>query len=614
MGDVKQGNEGIFITGKIGNANTTILVDTGSSVTIINPKLLREVDLENRSDLVITESSLRLKSAKGDDIPVVGECTLSIFLGNFEYFHNVVVAEIENSCILGVDFMSKFACGICMKQRLFRIQGVEIPYFSDQSEITECSRIVLSEDLVVPPNCEFVAPARVESPNFYRGPAIVEPVEKFMEKKNVLVAKSLVKVSGESVPLRFLNFSCESLKLYKGSVVATIERVEDVDVENADTEVVRSVCYRDEGDPSALPDHLEQIIDKVHESISVEEKQKLANFLKEYQSSFSCSSSDMGKTDLVKHSINTGNARPIKQPPRRIPLAKMAEVRREIDDMLEREVIETSDSPWSSPIVLVKKKDGTIRFCIDYRKINDVTVKDSYPIPRIDTTLDALSGAKWFSTIDLKSGYWQVEMKPEDKPKTAFSIPGGGHWQFLKMPFGLCNAGATFERLMERVLSNLSWKVCLVYLDDIIILSKTFDEHLENLTQVFERLKGANLKMNPKKCILLQKEVSCLGDTVSEEGVIHVVATDPPQIEEIKHEPIHRSINEVPSHRGPCLYHWNLIDKARPLYNLMEKNIEFVWNKDCNKAFDKFRRALISTPFSIPQGGKIVYPRYGPVV
>lgn len=397
-------------------------------------------------------------------------------------------------------------------------------------------------------------------------------------------------------------------------MVATIERVEDVDVENADTEVVRSVCYRDEGDPSALPDHLEQIIDKVHESISVEEKQKLANFLKEYQSSFSCSSSDMGKTDLVKHSINTGNARPIKQPPRRIPLAKMAEVRREIDDMLEREVIETSDSPWSSPIVLVKKKDGTIRFCIDYRKINDVTVKDSYPIPRIDTTLDALSGAKWFSTIDLKSGYWQVEMKPEDKPKTAFSIPGGGHWQFLKMPFGLCNAGATFERLMERVLSNLSWKVCLVYLDDIIILSKTFDEHLENLTQVFERLKGANLKMNPKKCILLQKEVSCLGDTVSEEGVIHVVATDPPQIEEIKHEPIHKSINEVPSHRGPCLYHWNLIDKARPLYNLMEKNIEFVWNKDCNKAFDKFRRALISTPFSIPKGGKIVYSRYGPVV
>lgn len=149
-------------------------------------------------------------------------------------------------------------------------------------------------------------------------------------------------------------------------------------------------------------------------------------------------------------------------------------------------------------IVLVKKKDGSIRFCIDYRKLNDVTIKDSYPIPRMNSTLDALAGAKWFSTIDLKSGYWQVKMDPDDKPKTAISNPGGGHWQLLNMPFGLCNAGATFERLMEKVLFNLSWKIRMVYLDDIIILSHTFDEHIINLKQVFDRLKGANLKMNPK--------------------------------------------------------------------------------------------------------------------
>ena len=208
----------------------------------------------------------------------------------------------------------------------------------------------------------------------------------------------------------------------------------------------------------------------------------------------------------------------------------MAEANREIDDMLEKGVIETSDSPWSSPIVLVKMKDWTIRFCIDFRKLNDVTIKDSYPIPRIDTTLDALSGSKWFSTIDFKSGYWQVKMKPSDKPKTAFSIPGGRHWQFTKIPFGLCNAGATFERLMERVLSNLSWKVCLVYLDDIIILSKDFKEHLDNLRQVFIRLEQANLKMNPKKCILLQKEVSFFGHIVNKKGI----ATDPSKLEAIK--------------------------------------------------------------------------------
>lgn len=167
--------------------------------------------------------------------------------------------------------------------------------------------------------------------------------------------------------------------------------------------------------------------------------------------------------------------------------------------MLEKGVIETSNSPWSFPIVLVRKKDGSIRFCFDYRKLDNLTLKDSYPIPRIDKTLDALSGSKWFSTIDLKSGYWQVKMAPEEKPKTVFSIPGGGTWQFLNMPFGLCNAGATFERLMEKVLSNLSWKICMLYLDDIIILSKKFDEHIENLRQVFERFKSANLKMNSKK-------------------------------------------------------------------------------------------------------------------
>jgi hypothetical protein len=155
----------------------------------------------------------------------------------------------------------------------------------------------------------------------------------------------------------------------------------------------------------------------------------------------------------------------------------MGEVEKEINNMLDKGVIETSNYPWSSPIVLVRKKDGSIRFCIDYRKLNDVTIKDCYPIPRIDTTLDALSGSKWFSTIDLKSRYWQIKMDPLDKPKTAFSISGGGHWQFLNMAFGLCNTGATFERLLEKVLLNLSWKICMVYLDDII-LSKTFDKHI----------------------------------------------------------------------------------------------------------------------------------------
>lgn len=166
--------------------------------------------------------------------------------------------------------------------------------------------------------------------------------------------------------------------------------------------------------------------------------------------------------------------------------------------MLAKRVIEESDSPWSSPIVLVNKKENSIRFCIDFRKLNEITTKDNHSIPRIESTLDALSGSKYYSTIDLKSGYLQVKVAEEDKPKTTFSIPGGGRWNFNVMPFGLCNAGATFKRLMEKLLSNLSWATCMVYLDDIIVLASDFSQHLNNLEELLRDLRMQTLKLTLK--------------------------------------------------------------------------------------------------------------------
>ena len=183
--------------------------------------------------------------------------------------------------------------------------------------------------------------------------------------------------------------------------------------------------------------------------------------------------------------------------------------------MLDRGVIEPCQSSWASPVVLVTKKDGSTRFCVDYCKVNEITRKDAYPLPPRDDTLDALRGSQYFSTLDLYSGYWQVKMDPKDINKTAFVTR---QWLFHFM-VGLCNAPATFEQLMELVLSGLNWKICLIYLDDVIVYGGNFYDALDRLKIVWQRIREANLKLKPSKCCLMRDRVPFLGHYVSRKGV-----------------------------------------------------------------------------------------------
>ena len=230
------------------------------------------------------------------------------------------------------------------------------------------------------------------------------------------------------------------------------------------------------------------------------------------------------------------------------------------------------------PLIL---RDGTTRFCIDYRKLNQVTLPDSHPLPRIDDTLDALGGSTWFSTLDLKNGFRQVSIAEEDRPKTAFSIPGSGLWQWRVLPFGLINSPSVFERLMERVFAGLTYLILLLYLDDIILFSKTFEEHLANLRLVLDRLKAANLKLNPKKCSLLCTKVSFLGHEVSEKGL----STDLATVEAVRDWPQPKSPTEVRQFVGLASYYRKFIPYfatiCKPLHRLTEKNSSFIWNDQC---------------------------------
>ena len=352
-----------------------------------------------------------------------------------------------------------------------------------------------------------------------------------------------------------------------------------------------------------LPEYLEDLYSRSSVSLPENDKQKLKTLLIKYKAVFAKSNDDLGCTNIIEHKIDTRGATPIRQPPRRLPLAKRQTERDEIKKMLDRGVIEPSVSEWSSPVVLLTKKDGSTRFAIDYRKINEVIKKDSFPLPRIDDCLDALGGSVYFSCMDLNQGFLQMSVAQEDREKTAFAT-SLGLFQFLRLPFGLVTAPSEFSRLMGEVLRGLQWLECLVYMDDIIVPSSTVDENLTRLEHVFQRLITAKLKLKPKKCVFFQKSVKVLGHVVSADGV----HTDEEKISAVKQWPIPTSAKQLKSFLGLATYYKRFVPDfskiAKPLYSLCGKNNKYKWNSDANLAFETLKTALTSAPIlAYPQDG-----------
>src|SRR5580765_527814 len=303
-----------------------------------------------------------------------------------------------------------------------------------------------------------------------------------------------------------------------------------------------------------------------------------------------------GPTDKAVHHIRLRDANPIKQRYRPRNPAMQAVIDREVEEMEAAGVIEPSHSAWSSPVVVVKKKDGKFRFCIDFRKVNDVTEKDAYPLPQVIATLDKLRGARYLTTLDLKSGYWQVPLDAESRPITAFTIPGRGLFQFKVMPFGLHSAPATFQRLLDTVIGPTLEPHVFVYLDDIIVISRTFDEHLRLLREVFQRLRNARLRLNPEKCRFCVESLKYLGHVVDRKGI----RTDPEKISAVANWPEPRSVKQVRQFLGMASWYRRFIANfstlAAPLTRLTKKSARWAWGPDENNAFRALKETLISAP------------------
>ena len=570
------------------------LIDNGSSATLLSKNVCDKLDKSN-IPLMIPVGN-KMLGANGQEIQIFGKTTLPLSFGKAIFYVDVIVCDIIPDGILGQDFLLKHASRIDYKSlNIITEQGSIKCWIGGEAEAR--SRVLTLDNVHIPPMSSMNVGVRLEESHNFPELALIMAPHEAKRNTRLLVAEGIVETKNPTLSVRLINPTEEAVHLPQNVPVGICESL-------FESHIACQQVYADPKSQEELPDHLVDLLERSSTYLDNDQKQRLSKLLYDYQHVFAKSSEDLGRTEKVVHKINTGSAKPIKQPPRRQPLGKRDIEKEEIQKMLKKGVIEPSSSSWASPVVLVTKKDGSTRFCVDYRKLNDCTVKDAYPIPRVDECLDALAGSKWFSCMDLNSGFWQIGLDKNDKEKTSFAT-GLGLYQFTVMPFGLVNAPSTFERLMEDVMRGLQWEECLVYMDDLIVPSQTFDEGLVRLEHVFKRLETANLKLKPSKCVFFQKQVNFLGHIVSENGV----STDPEKTEAIKTWSKPSSKKQMRSFLGLCSYYRKFVKNfaaiAKPLHKLCEKKTPFLWSDEAQAAFEKLKSHLVSSPIlAYPELGK----------
>lgn len=334
-----------------------------------------------------------------------------------------------------------------------------------------------------------------------------------------------------------------------------------------------------------------------------EHSDEIWGIILEFHDIFTLPGDPLPLTNLIQHEIKTTDENPINTKQYRYPPIHQEEIKKQIKDMLAKGIIQESDSPYNSPLWIVPKKQDASgkskwRLVIDYRKLNEKTIQDAYPLPNIDEIFDQLGNARYFSAFDLASGFHQIGMNSKDIQKTAFSTPDG-HYEYTRMPFGLKNAPPTFQRMMNKGLKGLIGNNCFVYIDDIIVYGKTIEEHNKNLRILFERLRQVGLKLQPDKCEYLRPELEYLGHVISERGI----QPNPNRIEKVKIYPVPKNPKEIKQFLGLVGYYRKFIKDfskiAKPLTCLLQKSSTFQWTSEQQHSFETLKSKLLSQPVLI---------------
>ena len=587
----------------------SFLVDTGAASTIIDLSLFESLFEKNFALLEYDQTFW----ACGNLIDACGRVKLNFSLGEVRVPQWVTIVDLGSPmALLGLDFMRQNEVKLNLGTRVMTLHEEEIP-LSSKLEFPRVCQLIVDKEVVIGGRSEclvftcFKDKLDREVGNLAQVAVSCEFSYKFAER-GVYVVPGVVDPLNRKIPVMIINCSNEDLVLSAGFGVASLVPCDslypmyDVRISNSERDSQEVL--------DKLPDCLEGLLtgDEILD-MSDKQRSRARAVLLEFADVFSKPGDALGRTSLVQHHIRTKSDKPVKLRPYRMDWNKRRVAEQEIQSMLQQGVIQPSDSEYCSPVVLVRKKDGTWRFCVDYRKLNEITEGDSYQLPLIEDILDSLGGSRFFSTADLKSGYWQIEMYPEDKKKTAFGIPGLGLYEFCVMPFGLKGAPACFQRLMEKVLRDVIWKKCLVFLDDILIFGSTFEASLSNLRQVLSCLKRTGLRLKPQKCKFFRKRVEFLGHVISAEGVS--CAQD--KIACVRDWPAPCNLKDLRAFLGLCNYYRKFVSNfatiAAPLVQLTRKSVPFVWTNKRQVTFDTLKGRLTNPPvLTVPDenGGEFI--------
>ena len=594
-----------FIRVSILGKQIKCLVDTGSTLSCIQKSLLDTID----SDFIMYGKSdyKKVKGIGGHVIDIKGTATLPIKIGDHIFYQKFYIFDdILHPLLLGIDFLKANNCSLNFEnQTLDTEEGMPVINI-----VQPAFKLGLARPLrqcVIQPNSETVIPIRISKVP-HQETVLFEPVN-LLTRKKLAGAKSIVKVNNGRGFCKIMNPLSSPVILKPMHVIGrlapiytdSITEMQDDDNENEQPSVATANFNNTKETENKFQEN-KKIVDDLGISLNEsdlnhEQKSRLYAFIAANRKSFAKDTSELGCTNVHKHRIETGNAPPQRKRPYRVSPHIKQQIDEQVEDMLKNDIIEPSDSFYAAPVVMCKKKDGTYRFAVDYRDLNAVTELINFPLPRIEDVIDSVgeNKSKVFTVLDLRAGFHQIPLDEETKHKTTF-VTHSGCYSFKRLPYGLRNAPVAFQCVMAQVLQGINFKYALVYVDDILVHSATFDEHLVHLQNVFDRLNEANLKLQPKKSQFAAKSVEYLGHYFSPKGL----SLNPNKVHSVQTFPVPKTRKQLKSFLGLTNYYRRFVkDYAKitvPLNKLLRKDVDFLWTNDCDLAFNLLKQKLTSAP------------------